>query len=158
MTKLNLMVVGIPKTGYTNLQHNVAPQIEYGPLKPTHCDVRQLDTFVDDSECEEIICEFVTDYLPIQEVGPVIERWVKKLRKNGTITINCTDLRLLSKSMVYGSIDTLTANSLLFSPQPPYKKSALRLNDVMDILTQLGLKVEKKGFDRYEISVTARRV
>jgi predicted SAM-dependent methyltransferase len=157
MTKVNLMVSGMPKNGYTNLQHNVAPQIEYGPLKPVVCDVRQLDTFLDDAECEEIISEYVTDYLPIQEVGPVIARWVAKLRKGGTLILNGTDLQTLSKASTSQAVDTGMLNALLFNPNPPFKKSALKITDVIGILTQMGLKVQRRGFDRYEYSVVAVR-
>jgi predicted SAM-dependent methyltransferase len=155
--KVNLMVGGMPKNGYKNLQHNIAPQIEYGPIQTVVCDIRQLDTFLDDSECDEIISEHVTDYLPIPEIGPVVQRWVKKLRKGGKLILNGTDLQTLSKSCLAQSVDTGIINSLLFNPNPPHKKSALKTTDVISLLTELGLKVKSKGFDRYEYSIVAIR-
>lgn len=127
--KLNLLVHGEEKSGYTNL-NLVESKIEQ----------------VIDAECTEIILEDVISYVRYSDLEGFIQNVCAKLRHNGKIIIIDHDLYEVNKKMFSEQIGPADYNSIVFSDNEHPKVSITDLGTVSQILQRLNLKIVYKRF------------
>lgn len=123
-------------------------------------DPKNLDEFVDDGECVEIVALDVLDHYPSTEVDNVLMHWLSKLRHGGIITIGGNDFDSISSAYKMGRIDLIKLNELLYGLQgedASYQYSCLSINTMIDFLQGQGLKVIMKRVNKYKFVVKAER-
>ena len=101
-----------------------------------------IDNFVEDSECMEIVVESL-DYIPMSQIVGVLEKLVTKLRHGGTISITGTDLLDMGRVIVERLYTTEELNEAIFGEGLP-KRSSLPLEELTNLLKSFGLKIMKK--------------
>jgi|TARA_R100000808_G_scaffold2804_3_gene10529 predicted SAM-dependent methyltransferase len=146
--KVNLTIGGAKKSGYLNID-----ALE-------NLEIRNLDEYVDNAECFEIIADDVIDYLPRQEISVVIDNWVSKLRHQGTIVIGGTDAYEVCKMFSQNAIDLQELNNLFHGQQTQewdVRLNQLTLQTVSEELEKRGLKTLKKRINGFKFSVEAER-
>lgn len=117
----------------------------------------------DTAECREIIAEEIIDYIPIDKMLDVITHYVSKLRLGGKIVLGGTDIIELSKDILRQNKTMVEANHEIFGAQTEelkewgLKKGCLALNDVVAILSHLGLHITKQRLDGSKFIVEAVR-
>lgn len=130
-----------------------------GPNK-VQGDISNLDNLVDTASCTDIIARNVLEYVPHNEVPEVVAHWISKLRHGGKITINTTDLRSISKTILRDAFSPSEMLELLYGKQSnplDVKKSAMTTQMLSALLESGGLKITNKSIEAYEISITAER-
>ena len=63
---------------------NVDPVSRFDDLES---DVRNLDSIAEDAECSEVLAEEVIDFIRREEVYPILDHWISKLRHGGKMSI-----------------------------------------------------------------------
>jgi hypothetical protein len=123
-------------------------------------DIKNLDSFIDDAEAQEIIALDVIDYIPLTDINKVIQHWVSKLRHGGSLIIGGTDLFEVSNAFSQYRIDITQANKLIHGEQSkPYliKRVNFTVMGLVDYLSALGLKLQKKRVSDFHMTVEAIR-
>ena len=103
------------------------------------------------NECTNILINNCLDSVDFGGVEELLQSARKKLRIGGALVVGGTDIRLLSRAVISGSIDTGKANEILYS-----KRSCSDVNRVLDILRSLDLTIvsTKVSGIHYEIEST----
>lgn len=125
--KLNLLVYGEEKAGYTNL--NLAES--------------KIEQVID-AECTEIVIEDVISYVRYSDLEGFIQTVCAKLRHGGKITIIDHDLYEVNKLMFSEQVGPSDYNSIIFSDNEHPKVSITDLGTVSQILQRLNLKIVYK--------------
>jgi hypothetical protein len=94
-----------------------------------------LDQYAE-NECSLILAPDCLDYFGFNEVQSFLIQARSKMRMKSKLVIGGTDIRLLSRLVIDGSIGTEEANQILFT-----KKSCADINTVTGILQHVGLKI-----------------
>ena len=84
--------------GYTNID----PISHFDGL---NADLRNLDEIASDAECSEILADEVIDFIRQEEVYPILDHWIRKLRHKGNIFISFYDTRQIAKAFFRGKIN-----------------------------------------------------
>lgn len=144
---LRLSVNRLPMSGYVNV--DPAPVIENGlvhsfDIKPV--DFRTMSVFdiAKDSECEEIVCENILEYVRHEDLSNFLQYITQKLRKNGKIYLSGFDNTEICRQYYNDEISEEQFNSILFgNGNHPWasKNGAHSMTKVIDILTGLGIKI-----------------
>jgi len=144
----------------------LAGYLTINPFCPTEtddvkrCDVRNLDKYLDDAECESIVAWDVLDYISLPEREKVVNHWVSKLARGGTLLIGGTDLRLVSKSVSAYQIEPKGATVLLYGVQEqPWgiKRSMSTCVDTAQMMRSMGLKVLRAQYEGFQYFVEVVR-
>ena len=146
--KINILIGGADKNGYLNIC----------ALKDL--EIRNLDEYVDNAECFEIIAEDIVDYMPKQELPQVLDNWVSKLRHQGTIVIGGTDVYEVCKMFAQEALSLEELNNLMHGEQSQgwdVRLNQLTLQQMCSELEGRGLKVLKKRINGFKFSVEAER-
>ena len=83
-----------------------------------------------------------------------------KLRLKGKLIIGGNDIYEIAKNLVVGGIDSLEANHLLFGKIEQtweIKRCCINIQDLVDLLNQLGMKIVKKQLVGMKMLVEAIR-
>lgn len=108
---------------------------------------------VETNQATEILIDLSLGKVPVDKVVEIIKLWITKLRKGGHLIINELDLQQLSKAVISKKNTIPQLNHLLYDS----RISCLTLEDVSDILRNLGLRILKKSLVEFEYSVEAVR-
>jgi len=156
--KVNLLIDnGNVLSGYLNLDPCM---MEVGDAR-IKTDISNLDEYVDDNECEEIRVHEILTYFDSNKVDNMLNNWISKLRKNGTIYISDIDLDESYKAYIRGDINLLKLNELLFGGQDRkwnLRKCGLNIISLEEALKSKGLKITKKYFEDYNFVIEAQRI
>jgi Glu-tRNA(Gln) amidotransferase subunit E-like FAD-binding protein len=159
--KVKLSIGQTPWTGYLNI--DPAPQSTSNKIddyKIVAGDIRNIDAFVEDAECQELIVQGAIDYVPIRLVVDVLHHWIKKLRHKGIITITGTNLESLFKLYLNGQLTTLDINQLLYGVcEHPwtYKSSCICLEEVDEVFRKAGLNIIRKKIEESSFTIVGQR-
>ena len=146
--KINILIGGADKNGYLNIS----------ALKDL--EIRNLDEYVDNAECFEIIAEDIVDYMPKQELSKVLDNCVGKLRHQGMIVIGGTDVYEGCKMFAQEALSLEELNNLMHGEQSQgwdVRLNQLTLQQMCNELESRGLKVLKKRINGFKFSVEAER-
>jgi len=146
--KVQITVDEKPVNGYVYVNPNMGHQLDLSTCGAS------------DNECVEILAPHILDYLPISHMQPLVQMWIKKLRKGGKLILGGTDLYEICKNVMNGNANTVQANLLLYGNQESnwnMKRGQINLKDLVDLMNESGLKVMKKRLDGVEMCVEAVR-
>lgn len=136
---------------------NCAPM---GDPKRTRGNVGDLSDLVDAGEAEEIVALDILDFFPGEMADQVLHNWLSRLSRGGKITVGVVDVREVARGLLDGRLTLDDAQELLHGRQTAewdYRKSVFTLSHLVEVLTNLGLKVLKKRVENYRAIVTAER-
>lgn len=104
------------------------------------------------NECEHILATDVLDCFTPDGIPELLQALVSKLRMGGEISIGGTDMRLLSKSIINGSITQEEGSAIISSL---YSVSSMQV--VPEALERLGLTIVDTHMNGIHFEVKARR-
>lgn len=128
------------------------------PLDPIPAftgNLAKLDMVVQ-GECKEILADKIMDYVAAQDVLVNLKHWISLLGRGGKIILGGTDLISVSKGVYTQRLNLVDANKLIFGERVR-KNGQNSLCDLVDILTELGLRITKKKIEDYQFVVEAVR-
>ena len=88
------------------------------------------------NECSFILASDFVDMFPHHQLADAISVLRTKMRMGSTAIIGGTDLRLLARSIMDGSLDTATLNEVLYN-----KKSISNMREIEGVVEALGLNI-----------------
>ncbi len=151
--KVNITISGPVINGYTNLSPVGLDESYFGKID-------DLNILCEDGECVELLCPEVMDYIQSDKVLNTLKHYVGKLRHGGRLIIGGTDLHTLCKMIVLKQINCVEANYILHGQQKhawDFHYGQINLDDLVGLLTNLGLKIMKKRLNGYRFVVEAVR-
>jgi predicted SAM-dependent methyltransferase len=139
--------------------------INIDPFAPTEDKLRIRDdlqrlNIADDGEVEEILAMDVLNYFSLQESNALIQSWVRKLKRNGIITIGFYDVYCVCKLIGGRVFDVATANQILHGRQDkPWhtRRNSISLEDMTKLLEGYGLEILQKRIDFATACIKAKR-
>jgi len=140
--------------GYTN----VDPIAQFDGLKS---DLRNLDSVAEDAECSEILADGVIGFLQRDQVYPILDHWLSKLRHNGKIFISFYDIRQIAKAYYRGQINNDEFNQVVhgtFSEPWDVQLSHTTIEEVSAFFEARNLIVTKKTLDGLKATIGATRL
>ncbi len=148
--KINLKLGGEDKNGYLNIDG----------LKGM--ELRNLDEYVDDAECFEVLAEDILDYIPRDDVEFALNNWANKIRHQGTLVIGGTEAKEVSKLFSNGALSVEQWNETIHGAQSEDSPWDVRLNQftlekACDELESRGLVVTKKRVNGLQFIVEGER-
>ena len=146
--KINLKLGGKDKNGYLNIDG----------LKGM--ELRNLDEYVDDAECIEVLAEDILDYLQINEARSVLAHWISKLRHGGKLIVGGTDIAEVCRMFYKRAIDLESLNEILhgnFQEAWSVKLSHTTMEELASFLESQGIKVTKKRIEGFKMIVEGER-
>jgi len=105
-----------------------------------------------DNECSFILASDCLDLFSHEKVPNLLFKARQKLRMGGKLMVGGTDIRLLARAIINGSIDTQSANNILFN-----KRSCSEVNDVVKTLEDIGLNVLSMRISGIHYEIEASR-
>lgn len=146
--KLQLAVTQHKLSGYTL----VSPLNGDNPLN--------LELYVDNGEAEEIVCDNILEYVPIENLGIYLQNLTAKLAHGGKLIITSTDLDLVVQAYIRREINTLDVNQILYGQKThawDFKISCVNMFELTEVLKSLGLKIMEKRYHKYNYVVVGVR-
>lgn len=108
---------------------------------------------ITNNECEHILATDVLDCFTVEGVPELLQALVSKLRLGGEMSIGGTEIRLLCKSIINGSITPEEGSGVISGLY-----SASSLQNVQEALEGLGLTVVDTHMNGIHFEVKVRRV
>lgn len=157
--KLNLLIDNPDdvRSGYVNIDPFAEPCDPHGRVKGA---LHDLGHTVDDGEASEIVANDVLDYHPGAVLDDVLNNWLKKLARGGTLTVSTVDVREVARLVWFGNVDINEANNLLHGEQKKewqLRKVSLSLPHLVEVLEAKGFKVLQKRIHNLRAVVTVQR-
>lgn len=153
--KLNLLANSLDiRTGYKNIDNTaVIPKDFVSSEQKIVGSISNLDWICKEGEAEEILALDCLHTFPLGNIGNVIYGWSTKLASSGKIIIGGNYLEEIAKAFNAGTINVVDFNKLLFNNS----HSAVSIDDVLNILTQINLKVTKKQIGGFRFLIEAQK-
>ena len=146
--KIHITIKGTAtKSGYVNINPVAS---ESGFIK---ADIRNLNEFVSDNECTEILVDNVLSFLEKKKVIKGLDYWTNKLRHGGKLIIKDVDSLEVSRNFLASTINEDQYNELShggFTQPWDVKLSSYTLESISNELSSRNLRLTKKrikGFD-----------
>ncbi len=152
--KLNLGIDISLMSGYTTID-------PAGGQDKVCLDIRNIDSVVDNGECEEINASRILDHIHGSQLYSVIQHWVSKLAHGGKIILGGKDILEVSKLVVTGSIGNSDSNKVFYGVNNSslgLQRGMYECNEIVSILSELGLHIDKKRINGLDFIVEAHRV
>ncbi len=155
--KVNLLVNSphFHRNGYLNID----PFAKDGDQHRVRGDVSNLDALVDDGEAEEIVAYEILDLFPFRDGGTILNNWLKKLKKGGTIVLTSLDILSVAKDLHFGNLEY--DHKMIYGNQTAnwdFRKASYPLRELVAELKERGLKIIKQRIDNYKAVVVAERL
>jgi len=117
------------------------------------CFGTQLDlSGVADNQCELILAGDLMDMYPADEAATVIQQVLQKLRIGGEIVLGGTEVRVLAKNILNGTVPEQHASQIIGNV-----KSLTSIGTLKQALKSLGLHILSTSIDGIHCEVKARR-
>lgn len=124
-------------------------------------ELKEVEQYIENSSCKEIIAESVLDYCPYNHGGDFISYFVKKLRKGGKLVIGGTDSLVLAKNYVNGQLTHEEFNVLAYGTQETVfdiKRGLFTIREIDKFINELNLTVLKVNLDNISFSFECMRM
>ena len=119
----------------------------------------QKEPAIEGASCTEILADEVLDYIHTDEFESYVTNLVAKLRHGGTIVIGGIELIETLKATIRGQITESQYNEFVFGAKGTKRKSGCHsLPKLVELLQNLGLKVQKKKIEKNRMVVEATRL
>jgi len=107
--KLNLGCGQDIRPGYVNIDSRQSAGVD------VVTDVSRLD--YPDNSIGEILASDILEHFPRQQTEAILKEWLRVLKPNGILTIQCPDVRVLSQALVSGQITTQEFSRRIYGGQ-----------------------------------------
>ena len=107
---------------------------------------------ITNNSATQIVAIGAIDSVPSQMLVKFLQETVSKMRIGCVAIFGGVELDILARGIVTGEIDSNKFNNLVYS-----KKSIYRNSDITNILTNLGLSIEKVLIQGINYEITATR-
>lgn len=104
------------------------------------------------NEVQEIFANDLIDSIKFSDIANTIGLLVSKMRKNGRVVVGGTDLRMVAKMVINGSMPEQQANVLIEK-----SKSMTSCSGIADVLRQHGLKILASYINGVHYEIEAQR-
>tara|TARA_R100001129_G_scaffold142384_1_gene103553 strand:+ start:806 stop:1222 length:417 start_codon:yes stop_codon:yes gene_type:complete len=104
------------------------------------------------NECDFILASDILDEVPVANIQTFVQLLESRTRRGGKICIGGTDIRLLSRAIISGEINSAEANEVIFRG-----RSCLDMSSIRSLLQSLGLKVSSTNYQGYRYEIEATR-
>ncbi len=151
--KINISINKPALNGYLNLS-------PMGGENQCVGQITNLNGLAEDAECTEILADDILDFIPSNEILNVLRHYTSKLRHGGKLTIGGTDLHSLCQAIVTKQLNCVEANHLLHGQQDgpwAFKYGQINMDDLVKLLSDLGLQITKKRLNSFKMCVEAVR-
>jgi len=156
--KIKLSIGKLPYSGFLNLD----------PLSIIEEDKRDQFNIIKDfnainnienASCTEILVENAIHYININHMVETIDSWITKLRHNGKIIINGTNLESIVKQYLNGQLTTLDFNVFIYgyNKDLPNYTSCVCIDEIEEVLVRAGLNITHKQLIDTEFTITGQR-
>lgn len=138
----------VTMSGYTV----ISPEVGNNPF--------QLDAFVDNNECQEIICDEIIHYIDINNLHTFLRHLESKLAHGGKLIITGTDSLELARLYYYGLCDTYSYNKILFGNKSnpwEFKQSVINLKEAEEMLRSINFNILSKKIEGYTFTLVGER-
>jgi len=152
--KLNIKCGDDVRNGYVNIDNDTT----VGGEKVRHGGIESIDWVCEDGEAEEVLAINALRFVQTDQTDIVLQNWCNKLNAGGKITIQDTDLHLISKAFANDQIDLNELSATIFglNHSMPFR-SGIDLRSVASKLSSMGLKIVSKRFDGMAFVVEAEK-
>ena len=116
-----------------------------------------LDGLVEAGEASEVVALGVLDFFKPEQQHEMLAHWASRLAPGGVITVSCTDLYEVARSLVLGGLDEGAAAGILYGEKVARRAVINSELTLQGRLRSLGLEVLTRRVDQYTCVVTARR-
>lgn len=124
------------------------------PVGIKYEEFKNIDNY-SDGGLHNILIQDLLDYVDDQYILSTIELFSKKLTAGGTISIQGTDLKQLSSSLIFKDIDINTCKKILYGYN---KKSIHTMSEMVKLLESVGLSIlSKKYINLCEYHISAQK-
>lgn len=145
MNKLNLGCGTDIRLGYINI--DLIPQNS----KVIAANVLDLDKYVKPKSCDEVVANFIIEYLTPQQLPVLIDKIKQSLCEDGIVTIMSLDYSLLAGKIAHNNIDLISINNHIYSNN---KCGLYNLVNVKSLLINAGLKPIVSSYDDAQLTFT----
>lgn len=117
-------------------------------------------SMIDDGEATEIICHHVLQFVPIENMRAYLELLSKKLSHGGKLIITSYDAISLVADLYHNRIDTYKFNQIIYGSKQwawDFKQSIVSLDEVNEIVRELGLRVNSRKLHNHQFSIICER-
>jgi hypothetical protein len=153
--KLNLGCGEDIRDGYINVDYF----IKNNPLVVQQ-DFRDLSWLESQHAFEEILAIDIIQYIRYTDISNVLSVWISKLERGGTIFISSSDYDLISNMIKYNRLQINEINDAIFgktNQNHVYNFAIYNLNNIVELLKNLGCSVQESGYNGVNFFVTAKR-
>jgi hypothetical protein len=105
-----------------------------------------------DNSAQSIVAIDALDSIPANLIPEFFQKVSKKMRFESILTVGGLELGLLSKDVVNGKISSSDYNGLIYN-----KRGVYTVLDIVNILSQLNLKIESVSIKGYNYEIKATR-
>ncbi len=153
--KINLIRKDSEKIeGFVNIDpHPSSPNVIAG-------EHQNLDSLVDDGECDEVRAYDVIDFIPSNKLVPTLINWIKKLSIKGKLIVGGSDIQEIARGLYQGNLNDVLANEMLFNANDTswdIKTNSYKMETICDVIEKLGLKIENKVLKNYRYVIVGVR-
>lgn len=122
-------------------------------------DITNLDRFVDDGECHEIIVTQI-NMLPYNRFQEIVYHWIRKLRHGGTIVLQGIDFDQVIKNYGMRKINIMDINKIVYGDLDnawASNQACLTMAELVAVAESAGLIITKKRIDNNQMMLEANR-
>lgn len=156
--KVNLLIGGYPLNGYLNID----PIAHQNDSSKVNHSLENLDSLIDNNECEEFIASKTIDVFPLNGRQQVLGHWLSKVEHNGIFIISGLDVNKAARMVLSGDINLNDLNTLLYGPcinMWSINKGVWSMDDVVKAILSNGqFRVLSKSFSGPYYVVKAQRL
>lgn len=132
-------------------QQPIPGYIHIGPNE-----VSNLDFYVDNGECSEIVLE-VLCHVPVQQTEVFLKNVIDKLEPKGKLVVIGLEPVNIFKAYLTKRLDIQAANFLIYG-QPPFNKVSILPKDVVEsLLNQNSVETEEVKYNNMEYVIIGRK-
>jgi len=156
MTKVKISVHDIPYSGYINIDPDPIVEEDKGIKNVIKNIYTNIDEYVDDNECLEILAKNILDYIKNDQIESYLLHLRKKINKNGELIIGGTDIDLVLSDYLNGGMNEEKFNLLLFGEQNRpslFKRGITTLKNIVNISIKCGFVVTEQFSENYNMFV-----
>ena len=144
--KLFLSVDKPPINGYNSID-----------LATQTIDFNNMNTVCEASECVELILDEVLNFIDLQQIPNILQKLISRLRKGGKVIITGFDINELTKSYLNGILSIADFNLVIFGNCRVKKVCCFSHNDIQNIITSNGLKIQSVDLVGGKFTIIAKR-
>ena len=116
-----------------------------------------LDGVVEAGEASEVVALDVLDYFKLDQQQDLLRHWASRLAPGGVLTVSCTDIYEVARSLALGFADEGWASQMLYGAPEARKAVQFSEKSLSHILASMGLQAISRRVEGYQCIVVMGR-